>query len=286
VLSCTFSLFVGAPGLCVELSWEHHLPGPTKPYDYGVDLDLSVHQPVNTSPWSTTAGEPQDCGYANCKFDTLSGMMMAPGDGGPPHWFPDSNVVPQPVNWDLQPDGGNTCYGDVRGVGAEWAMLGMGCRNPRLDVDDVTCDYTITDPNDPNFCAPENINIDYPPMDQWVRIGVHYFWNHGQTYDVHPEIKVFCNGALAADLGPSGYYTPASAVTFHASDGAASGGVGNIFWIAADVAFTTDSCGRTTCTVQPLYADANQTPVLTLDTLATASFVPAWPAPPGADAGP
>jgi hypothetical protein len=283
-LSCTFPLFVGAPGLRVELSWEHHLPGPTKPYDYGVDLDLSVHQPGNSSPWSTTGGQPQDCGYANCKFSTLSGQTTGPGAS--PHWFVDSNVPPQPVNWYLNPvAAANTCYGDVQGVGAEWAALGMGCHSPRLDIDEITCDDTITDPNDPDFCAPENINIDYPPMDEWVRIGVHYFWNHSQSYDVHPEIKVFCNGALAADLGPSGYSMPASAVTFPASDGAASGGIGNIFWIAADVAFTTDSCGRTSCVVQPLYADASNTPILILDTDATASFVPAWPAPPGADAG-
>lgn len=43
--TCTYPLFVGAPGLRVELSWEHTTA------DTGVDLDLHLHQPDNTQPW-------------------------------------------------------------------------------------------------------------------------------------------------------------------------------------------------------------------------------------------
>jgi hypothetical protein len=290
-VSCTFALFVGGPGLRIELSWEH----PAATEVGGADLDLHVHQPLSTEPWSV-AGAPEDCTWSSCKFDQLDPAKLSPVA---PRWFPPANVAPDPANWDLQPigldagaDAGdpadyNTCYNDLHGVGAEWAALGMGCHNPRLDIDLITCLPSITDPADPAFCAPENVNIDYPPSGQWIRVAVNYYYNHGVTYAVHPEIKIFCDGALSADLGPHSYSLPEQAVTFEPSDGAGIGGAGNLFWIAADVAFTTDRCGVTTCVVQPLYADPTTlTPLLTLDTQATAAFFPPWPAPAGADAGP
>ena len=199
-----------------------------------------------------------------------------------PHWFPDTNVIPQPVNWDidtLNPQD-NTCYDDPRGVGALWTSFGMGCHNPRLDVDNITCNFAVTDPNDSSFCTPENINVDYPPDKQWFRIGVHYYENHGLTYDVHPEVKVFCNGSLSADLGPQGFYNPVAPVTFEAADGQGLGS-GNRFWIAADVAFSTDKCNTTSCVVQPIYSDStNKTPLFSIDNAVEAVFAPAWPPPP------
>jgi hypothetical protein len=270
--TCTFPLFVGAPGLRVELSWEHTTA------DNGVDLDLHVHQPVNTGPWGISPAVPQDCTWSNCVETDFS----PPQGFDSPHWFADPPAMPPtPVNWYL--DGSNlsnnTCYNDPRGVGAEWQALGLGCHNPRLDVDNITCDYSVTDPNDYSFCTPENINVDYPPSGQWVRIGVHYYNNHGLNYDVHPEIKIFCNGALAADLGPGGYYDPETPVTFEPSDGAGIGG--NRFWIVADVAFKDDMCGKTQCVVKPIYSDPTQkTPFFTIDDAATSTFAPPWPPPP------
>ena len=269
--TCTFPLFVGAPGLRVELSWEHTTA------DNGVDLDLHLHQPVNTQPWAIFPGEPQDCGWASCKE-----AIIATGVPPAPHWFPDSDMAPLPVNWDDDTTNmaNNTCYNDPRGVGAMWQALGKGCYNPRLDVDDRTCDFAITDPTNPSFCTPENINVDYPPDKQWFRIGVHYFWNQGEVYDVHPEVKVFCNGALSADLGPQGFYDPSSPITFTSADGQGSG-QGNVFWIAADVAFATDTCSATTCVVQPIYSDlTSKTPLIMLDTEVSNTFMPAWPSPP------
>jgi len=262
---------VGAPGLRVELSWEHHAA------DMGVDPDLHMHQPVNTQPWATFPPAPQDCGYKNCRYQ----YFAPPGSVSAPTWFPLSNTQPQPVNWDVQPQAtDNTCYNIPRGVGTEWATLAMGCHNPRLDVDDVQCDYTVTDPNNAAFCTPENINVDYPPSNQWFRIAVHYFRNYGMTYDVHPEVKVFLNGAQYADLGPQGFYNPSTQVTFQPADGAGIGS-GNRFWIVADVAMIDDGCGNQTAVVQPLYSDpTNLTPLFTIDTAATATFAPAWPAPP------
>jgi hypothetical protein len=271
-VSCTFPLIVGAPGLRVELSWDHHLT------DMGVDLDLHVHQPINTDPWGISPPAEQDCTWSSCVVTDFT----PPQDFGSPKWFADPPAMPPtPVNWYLSPTlADNTCYNDPRGVGQEWSQLGLGCHNPRLDSDNITCDDSITDPNDPDYCAPENVNIDYPPSGQWIRVGVHYYNNHGLTYDVHPDVKIFCNGALAADLGPAGFYMPSSPVTFEAADGA-GGGQGNRFWIVADVVFTSDTCGATDCVVQPLYSDATQqTPFFTIDTAATSTFAPPWPPPP------
>jgi hypothetical protein len=268
-LTCTFPLIVAAPGLRVELTWEHHLT------DMGVDLDLHMHQPVTTAGWNVSSiAAPQDCGFSSCR---VYGVL----DAGAPDWFPSGNVAPQPCNWDLSTTAnGNTCYNDPKGAGPVWAALGKGCHNPRLDVDEIQCDDSVTNPASLSFCAPENINIDYPPNAQWARLAVHYYSNHGLTYDVHPEVKVFCNGALSADLGPNQFYSPQSPVTFEAADGAGNG-TGNRFWIVADVAFTTDACGNQSCTVLPIYSDAaNKTPFFTLDTAAEATFAPPWPAPP------
>jgi hypothetical protein len=270
--TCTFPLFVGAPGLRVELSWEHTTA------DNGVDLDLHVHQPVNTLPWGISPGVAQDCTWSNCVISDFE----PPQNLGSPKWFADAPAMPPtPVNWfnDTANPQNNTCYNDPKGVGSEWASLGQGCHNPRLDADNITCDFNITDPTDYSFCTPENINVDYPPVNQWIRVGVHYYNNHGLNYDIHPEIKIFCNGALSADLGPGGYYMPESPVTFEPSDGAGIGG--NRFWIVADVAFTSDPCGKTLCTVKPVYSDpAQKTPFFTIDDAATSTFAPGYPPPP------
>ena len=270
--TCTYPLFVGAPGLRIELSWEHTTA------DTGVDLDLHVHQPDNTQPWGISPAVAQDCTWSNCVVSDF-----APPQGfDSPHWFADPPAIPPtPVNWylDLANPQNNTCYNDPRGVGTEWALLGKGCHNPRLDVDNITCDYSVTDPNSYSFCTPENINVDYPPTGKWTRIGVHYYNNHGHSYDVHPEIKVFCNGALAADLGPGGYYDPETPVTFEPSDGSSIGG--NRFWVVGDVAFVDDKCGKSFCTVRPVYSDPVQkTPFFTIDDAATSTFAPPYPPPP------
>jgi hypothetical protein len=265
--SCQYPLFVGAPGLRIELAWEH------SDADSGVDLDLHVHQPNNNQPWSIS-GSAQDCTWSNCVVDDF-----APFQGfNAPKWFNDVGSPPTPLNWYLDPVfERNTCYFAPRGVGQDWQDYNQGCHNPRLDLDNITCDNTVSDPNDFDFCAPENINIDYPPEGQWIRIGVHYYSNHGLSYDVHPIIKVFCDGALAAELGPTGYYEPESAVTFTPSDGSSFFG-GNRFWLAADVAFKDGECETTTCVVQPLYSDpAGKTPFFVLDDAAESNFGPAVP---------
>jgi hypothetical protein len=268
---CTYPLFVGAPGLRIELSWEHSTA------DDGVDLDLHVHQPNNTQPWGISPGKSQDCTWINC----VESDFESPGTDTP-KWFADPPVMPPtPVNWWLDPVmQNNTCYNDPRGVGLDWQSFGMGCHNPRLDADNISCKFAETNPNAYDFCTPENINIDFPPKGEWVRIGIHYYSSHSLGYEVHPEIKIFCNGGLAADLGPQGYYDPETPVTFAPFEG--SGGPSeNRFWIVADVAFSSDVCGKELCVVKPVYSDpVNKTPFLTLGSAATSHFDPGYPPPP------
>lgn len=234
--SCTYPLFVGAPGLRVELEWEHDLGGT------GVDLDLHLHQPNNTQNWATS-GSPVDCGYANCSINS-SGI-------GTIQWF-NGVAPPNPVNWYLNPvTAKNTCFFAPRGAGQKWINRGQGCANPRLDIDNVSCNPSITDPNSSSFCAPENINVDYPPIGEWFRVAIDYFSNHGYSYPVRPRIKIYCDGALGAELGSAGFYIPEVPVTLQSSQG------GSLLWLVADVAFTQNECGPRQCVVEPLYADAN-----------------------------
>ena len=267
--SCTYPLFVGAPGLRVELEWEHDLG------EDGVDLDLHLHQPANTGPWGIS-GVPQDCTWSNCTVDYFDPFFP---NFGSPDWF-NGVAPPDPVDWYQDPVfEKNTCYFAPRGKGQQWQALGQGCHNPRLDLDNIYCDPLILDVDDDSFCAPENVNIDYPPKNQWTRIGVHYYSSHGLQYDVHPRIKVFCDGALAAELGPAGYYDPEAPITFVPSDGE-GGFASNRFWLVADVVFVDSQCGTKSCIVQPLYTDAaSKTPLFITDDIAESpgGFGPDYP---------
>ncbi|MRG96090.1 hypothetical protein [Polyangium spumosum] len=267
---CTYPLIVGAPGLRVELEWEHDLG------DDGVDLDLHLHEPNNTQPWAVL-GKSQVCTWSNCVFSDFD----PPASLNAPQWFPANATPPNPVAWYLDPVfEKNTCYFAPRGVGILWQQLGQGCHNPRLDLDNRGCDPLETNPDDADFCAPENINVDFPPKNQWFRVGVHYYSSDGKMYDVHPTIKVYCDGSLAAELGPKGYYDPESPITFTPVDGQNLPG-GNRFWMVADVAFReVNQCGTRGCVVKPLYSDeAAKTPLLTYDDIAEQNFGPPYPPP-------
>ncbi len=260
--SCVFPLFIGAKGLRVELEWEHRSGRPS------VDLDLRVHQPGNQQPWAVQPG-PQDCAYNNCtaRDHSFSNPNV-------PNWF-NGIMPPDPVSWYLDPVfENNTCYFAPGGAGADWQSQGMGCYNPRLDVDTVNCDANVTDPADSAFCAPENINIDFPPLDQWTRIAVNYFSRNGTNYDVQPRVNVYCDGRLSAQLGPNGYNVPESPMVFQPFEAD-----NRTYWLVADVIFQDDGCGGRLCTVQPLYADpTSRTPVKISESTAGNTVGPAYPA--------
>jgi hypothetical protein len=216
-------------------------------------------------------GSSADCGWNNCAILHFAKNSHEPSDI---RWFLNSARLPDPVNWYLDPvPDKNSCFNAPRGVGEKWRANELGCHNPRIDLDNRGCDPTVTNPDDVAFCAPENINIDFPPKGQWMRIGVHYYRRGGVTQDIHPRIKIFCNSALGADLGPAGFYSPERPVAFAPEDERTR------FWLVADVLFPEpDECGQAACIVQPLYESASaKTPLLTTSDYVETSFGPAYP---------
>jgi hypothetical protein len=241
--SCEFPLYVGARGLRVELSWNYQSSST-------IDLDLHMHDPSNTQNWNYS-GSPQDCGFANCKeFD----FEFAAGDE--PEWFPNGNTPPDPVNWyndTVTPNNaGNLCYFAPRGAGADWESYNHGCHSPRLDLDNISCSPSSSDPSASNFCAPENINIDFPPKNQWIRIAAHYYpgtSTFGGT--VTPNVKIFCDGKLSGELGAVGFHNPEAPFTFSSGDKDKE-------WLVADVLFKQDQCSKE-CIVEPIYLNGDTT---------------------------
>lgn len=253
---CQFPLIVGDRGLRIELEWERGVKS--------ADLDLHLHQPSTTTPWSLVNGETQDCGWNNCKASSSSAL---------PTWF-GAGTPPMPTDWYLDPiSTHNTCYFHPQ-HGGQWQAKGLGCHNPRLDSDSINCDSAITNPANSGFCLSENINVDFVPTNAWMRMGVHYYSSTGLSSNIHPVVKVYCDGELSARLGTSGYNQP---VTFTPADGVPSSN-NNRFWSVGDVRFTaTEADGRRRCVVQPNYANAAQrTPYLMWANDTNTSFGPAY----------
>jgi hypothetical protein len=69
----------------------------------------------------------------------------------------------------------------------EWGLPATSADNPRLDLDDV------------DGFGPENINIARPASGTY-RVGVHYQCD-AATGATRATLRVFCNGALAAEFG-------------------------------------------------------------------------------------
>lgn len=95
---------------------------------------------------------------------------------------------------------------------------------------------------------------------------------------MHPVVRIFCGGAFAAELGPTGFAEP---VTFTPDHGAGFGEAGSAFWLVADVLFfPPDECGQgAKCVVSPIFADAAVgTPLFVTASHSTVTFPgPAYP---------
>lgn len=223
--SCTFPLVVGAPGLRVDLAWD---------YPAGTDLDLHVFQPGITGVLDR-AGVPYDCTWDNCTVDDFSSEQGV-------EWFPLTAPQGEPIAWSLDPvEDENDCYAIPRGLGEQWRTYGRGCHNPRRDLDNVSCDPLMTNPDDPAACVAEGAAIDVMPLGQWTRIGVVDY--NGTPNE--PILRVHCDGDMRALLGPEGYAAPVELA-------------GEVGWLAIDVAFVDDGCGGRTCIVAPIVADGGQ----------------------------
>jgi len=262
---CSYHLNVGPPGFQAELEWEWDVAlGPST-----VDLDIHLHQPSSTEPWGGDSGTLADCAWDNCRawdFDPASPDPLAP------HWF--SGIAPpDPMNWYLSPVfEENTCIFMPQG-GSEWQMIGLGCHNPRLSLDNVTCNPFVTDPNDADFCHLETVNIDFMPLNEWTRVGVHYYSNQGQTYDVHPKVKFYCHRKLVVELGDQTTSTMgfSEEVTFTPSDS------GDLFWIVADVLFLEHpQTSEGVCIVRPLFSNSLRSPYFTTVSVAQTTIGPSY----------
>lgn len=168
VLECTFVVHVRGPGLRIELCWDR-VGGV-----FHTDLDLHLHRPGSTSDWfgeilgsgeQTVSGD--DCYYCNCKASTFCTGATEPDWGYPD--TPLENCVNGPA-------------------GAQWRRRG-GCRNPRLDIDNMSM---------MDGAKPENINVDNPADGDPFRVMVHYF---GGTRETHPIVNVYCGGFLVGTYG-------------------------------------------------------------------------------------
>lgn len=116
-----------------------------------------------------------------------------------------------------------------------------------------------------------------------MRIAVHYYTAKNVTTNIHPRVKIYCDRALGAILGPTGFYTPERPVAFRPEDAGTSGTDPDArVWLVADVIFPKpDECGNNSCVVRPLYQDeAEKTPLLRTRQFVEATFSPGYrPAP-------
>ncbi|MBI5500070.1 MAG: hypothetical protein HY907_07485 [Deltaproteobacteria bacterium] len=210
--TCEYAIVAQGQGLRVELTWDTQgsANGDT-------DVDLHLHQWGPEDDFFTT---PQDCFYLNCK---ASSFMDAPlVDWGLPH------------TTDLA-----ACRDAPQNEGSTWVLHGF-CANPRLDVDVISCTTGVTDPTSSGFCAPENINVDEPPLGEPMRVLVNYYSQHEWTGVTNADVNIYCGGVLRAAFGPQ-------ELTFGGDYGR-----NNDNWLVADVRFYTDACGAIDCEIVPL----------------------------------
>jgi hypothetical protein len=199
VYECTFIVHIAGPGLRVELCWD--TAGST-------DIDLHVHRPNTTTNWFTTGlgNNNDDCFYANCKV------------GGNINWGYASTPVAQ-----CDPAG-------------QLGWTGF-CRNPRLDVDNISLQS-----------RPENINVDVPEADQKYRVMVHFYSGTALT---HPIVNIYCGGYLRATYGAA----PDQLQGFDDSGGYNAGEM----WRVVDVAPIMSGSETTDCTLTPLHPPGQMT---------------------------
>jgi len=193
ILKCEWVVHFKGPGLRVELCWD--TTGLL-----GTDIDLHMHNPLNTTDWFNT---PEDCYYMNCRAS--AGASWA--DWG----YPLSDL-----------DNCRYTPGKI-----QWNNMG-GCRNPRLDIDNINTKG-----------KPENINVDEPLDGETYRVLVHYYSGYKLT---HPVVNVYCQGELLGTYGVAPQLQG-----FNHGDGQASGQM----WRVVDVTTHYDN-DITECDLVPL----------------------------------
>ncbi|HEY3356570.1 MAG TPA: MopE-related protein [Polyangia bacterium] len=202
-LTCTFIVHVRGPGFRVEMCWD--TTGQT-------DIDLHVHKPGTTTPWFSTTltgtdTNNDDCYYMNCK--------------------PPATAM---TGWGYANTSVDECKGAPAPGGATWTGLGY-CRNPRLDIDNISTPGVA-----------ENANVDNPNDGNTFRVMVHYYSGSKVT---HPLVNVYCGGRLTSTYGAA-----PDVVGGFSSGG--SWGAGTM-WRVADVTTHVTAGTTTGCDVTPLH---------------------------------
>jgi len=173
---CTQKIQVRAPGIRAELCWDS--VGVND-----VDLHFSRLQGVScpTHGWDDVC--PSGLTVEDCYYGSGCAALGTPG------WGYVDSAASACIGW-----------GSERTLGA--------CTNPRLDLDNVSCDRTINDPTQTgpgNFCSPENINLDDPNDGDAFAVGVNFYNGTG----AHPHVDLYCDGQRLLSAG----YNPATGQT-------------------------------------------------------------------------
>ena len=223
--TCQYTIDVQGDGLRVELTWD------TQGSAHGnTDVDLHLHRPGTTTEWFDSN---DDCYFSNCKSSAHSSTWSDPPDWGLAHT-----------------DDVTACNEAPHGHGEEWEEVGY-CANPRLDVDIISCDSTVTDATSGSFCSPENINVDNPPLGETFRIMVNYYSEHSHSGPTIPTINIYCGGAPRATLGGVDELGEPRVQLVNGS----SYGANNDNWMVADVTFEVGECGGIDCRIEPIRRD-------------------------------
>jgi len=220
-LSCEWIIVVEGAGLRVEMAWDTQGDGFG---DTDVDLHLHRHSlDEGQREGETDFFSADDCYYHNCKATSYTAELKA-------RWAIGDTT-------DLA-----ACQNAPHEQGTQWMERGA-CYNPRLDVDVVSCEPSISEPTNPSFCAAENINVDNPPLGSPFRIMVNYFTDHGHEGDTHAVVNVYCGGELRGRFGGEDGMPLRMGASF---------GEDNDSWLVADVVLYRDECGRIQCQLQPI----------------------------------
>ena len=186
---CTQKVQVRAPGIRAELCWDS-VGGND------IDLHFARLQGVSCAAkgWDTVC--PQGQTYQDCWYDGRSGCR-------------DTSSAPGP-NWGYTDSPATACSGwsSKRGTG------GLGCTNPRLDKDNISCDRASEDPADQGgfsggFCGPENINLDNPHDQDAFVVGVNHYGSSGSSPNAKTHVNLYCNGQRVLSVG----YNPVTGQT-------------------------------------------------------------------------
>jgi hypothetical protein len=213
---CTQKVQVRAPGIRAELCWDS-VGGQGAGGGNDIDLHFARMQGITCGAhgWDSMCSASSQ--YQDCWYSSVSGCRDF-STAGPGWGYTDSAAT--------------ACNGwsSKRGTG------GLGCTNPRLDKDNITCDATVDDPTQGSgigneFCGPENINVDNPKDAETFVVGVNHYYNHSGTANARSHVNLYCNGERVLSVG----YNPITGQTFPVLNSTAGTDSTGDFWMVGTI---------------------------------------------------